>query len=175
MRRHRVNDLLASEAAGATGLCVQISAAGILHQLIGPAENVALYSKAGLLLKDGLGWLAFKRAVSGKSKHFLAQSVVQRFISREWSGPLLDMLFVESSINHADERCIIVRLNQGHGIPVPLIVALLIPFNLLLLPIITVMPPLEERLFNVLCASKRQRSIPALVHDPPSSMTRHRP
>ena len=65
-----------------------------------------------MLLRDGLGWIAFKDAVSGKVKFFLGQPVVQRFVSREWAGTFFDMMLNDHSVRNGDESSLVVRLNQ---------------------------------------------------------------
>ena len=82
--------------------------------------------------------------MSGECKVFLSQPIVQRFIDREWHGYALDLLCPES-LGRADESAFLFRMAEERGVPVTIcLLVFLLPLNALILPLVTLLPPLEE-------------------------------
>ena len=138
-------DSMESDDANMMGLTIELAAAGALTLLSEKGgENAWLYTKAGELLRSARGHEAFSKAVSGECKCFLSQPIVQRFIDREWHGYALD-LFRPESLGRVDEEALLFRMSEGRGWPVvPCLLLVVLPLNTLLLPLVTLFPPLED-------------------------------
>ena len=147
----KLSDSMESDNALSMSVTIELAAAGALTLLSEKSgENAWLYTKAGELLRSARGYEAFSKAVSGECKCFLSQPVVQRFIDREWHGYAFDLLRPES-LGRADEEAFLFRMSEGRGWPVTVtLVLIVLPLNLLLLPLVTFCPPLEARVLAAL-------------------------
>ena len=140
-------DAYRADELEATSARLQLAVAGCLVSLGRLKDGLGRYEVDELMMSP-LGEQCIKLAIRHRCKHFLSQPPVQALLTSEWHGPLLHHILMEGGDATVSR--------QAGRYLMWLTVALI---NLVALPFITTLPPLENWLMSHLKADAAKRLV----------------